>query len=255
MENTSKSAFFAFLPWIICCTSTSELHYKVVHFLSVCLSLCSELFSLSEKLSWIFYLSLLYPNLFLFSTFFLFLPLFKIIVPSRENGLDIYPSVFYLNFSPFLIILYFSPSVQNYFPCRRIILEILPFPFLSQLFLLSEHSFFFSPLFRVISLAEELPWIFYLSLFFLNFSPFLNILSFSPSISLAEELSWIFYLSLFFLNFSPFFSFCSDNFPCRGIVLDILPFSSLSKLFPFLNSLSFSLFKISVPFRKNGLDI
>jgi hypothetical protein len=155
-----------------------------VHFLSVCLSLCSELFSLSEKLSWIFYLSLLY-----------------------------------VNFSPFPVILSFSPSVQNYFPCRGIFSDILLFPFLSQLFPLSKHSFFFLPLFRIFSFHG-------------------NGLGY---FSLLSEHSF----------FSPVQYYVS--FQRNGLAY--LPFSFLQylKIFPFSTFFLFlPLFKIIVPFRENG---
>ena len=122
-------------------------------------------------------------------------------------------SFFYLNCSPFLNILSFSPSVQT------------------------------------ISLAEELSWIFYFSHFYLNFSSFLLILSFSPSvqiISLAEELSWIFYLSLLYLNFSPFLNILSfspsaqNYFPFRDLASNILLFLCLSQPFSLSEHFFFS---------------
>ncbi len=162
-----------------------------MHFLSVCLSLCSELFYLSEKLSWVFYLSLLSLNFFPFSTFFLFLLLF-----------------------------------------------------------------------RIISLAEEFSWIFYFSLFYLNFSPFLNILTFLPLFRIFS-----FHRNGLGYYFPPFWTFflfsCSVLFFLseKWSWIFTFLFSTVSKIFPFLNILSFSssvflpLFKIIFPFRENGLDI
>ncbi len=108
--------------------------------------------------------------------------LLSIIFPFREMVLDIYLSLFslfYLNFFPFLNILSFSPAVQNYFPFRDLVLDILPFPSLSKLFPLSE-NLFFSPYVQKYFTYRGI--VLYILPFSLSFSTFpFNILSFSPS--------------------------------------------------------------------------
>jgi hypothetical protein len=102
-------------------------------------------------MAWIFYLSLLYLNFFPCLVILSFSPSFQNYFPFRDLVLDILPLSSLSKIFPFLNILSFSPSVQNFFPCRGIIFDILLFPLLSQLLHHSNHSFFFLPLFRIFS--------------------------------------------------------------------------------------------------------